>query len=494
MSEAFDVVIIGSGIAGLVCGNYLSKAGLKVLLLEQHYLPGGCCSSFQRNAFTFDSGAHSLGSCREGGQFNRVLRELELSEKIDIKRARSSDSVVAHGIRVNMQGSLEADINEFSGIFNKDREGIRGLFEIIDRFDINSPDIVSGYYRKYSSITFRTLLNTHLVDEVAKSLLCAFLGNSGLSSFQISALAAIAMFKEFVFDGGYFVVGGMGQFTNFLAESFRERGGILQYKQKVRRIVVSRGNVEAVIVDGDRLIKTSCVVSNAGLRETFHNLIGIDQLPTKLRDRISTSLPSISAFVVYLGVRGKDLVDTSLGRTVWYTPEGDVDEIYGETFEGKLDTQARTLLCAFPSRFDPSLAPEGYSTIYLFMVAPFLTDSFWKEAKDDMMSALIGRAEGLVPNLRRKIEFSEAATPHTLYRYTLNDAGAMYGLASIPSQIRPNIMPQQSRIHGLFLASHWVTVGAGQGGTPMAAFAGRNAAQLILKNRKILSKQTLIST
>jgi len=493
MSEAFDVVIIGSGIGGLVCGNYLTKTGLKVLLLEQHYLPGGCCSSFQRNAFTFDSGAHSLGSCREGGQFNRILRELELSEKIDIKRARPSDTVVAHGIRVDMQGSLETDVDAFAGIFNKDRQGIRELFETIEGFDINSPAIVSRYYRKYSDITFRSLLDTHLVDQVAKSLLCAFLGNSGLSSFQISALAAIAMFKEFVFDGGYFVIGGMGQFTNFLARAFRERGGILEYKQKVKRIVVSRGNVEAVIVDGDRLIKTSCVVSNAGLHETFHNLVGIDQLPVKLRSKTATSIPSVSAFVVYLGVRGKDLVDSSLGRTVWYTPEGDVDEIYGETFEGKLDTKARTLLCAFPSRFDASLAPEGYSTIYLFMVAPFLTESFWRGAKDEMMNALVDRAEGLVPNLRKKIEFREAASPHTLHRYTLNDAGAMYGLASIPSQIRPNVMPQQSQIRGLFLASHWVTVGAGQGGTPMAAFAGRNAARLILKNRRALSEQTVIS-
>ena len=55
----------------------------------------------------------------------------------------------------------------------------------------------------------------------------------------------------------------------------------------------------------------------------------------------------------------------------------------------------------------------------------------------------------------------------------------MYGLASTPSQFKSTIMPQQTSINGLYLASHWATVGVGQGGTPMAALAGRRVARLI---------------
>src|SRR4030042_1912235 len=75
--DKYDVVIIGAGIGGLVCGCYLAKAGLKVLIVEQHYKPGGYCTSFKRKGYTFDVGVHYLGSCREkDGVIYNILQDL----------------------------------------------------------------------------------------------------------------------------------------------------------------------------------------------------------------------------------------------------------------------------------------------------------------------------------------------------------------------------------------------------------------------------------
>src|SRR2546425_917207 len=54
----YDAIIIGSGIGGLFCANLLAKAGLKVLLLERHYMLGGFCSTFRRRGFIFDAATH----------------------------------------------------------------------------------------------------------------------------------------------------------------------------------------------------------------------------------------------------------------------------------------------------------------------------------------------------------------------------------------------------------------------------------------------------
>ncbi|HDY75934.1 MAG TPA: NAD(P)/FAD-dependent oxidoreductase, partial [Candidatus Marinimicrobia bacterium] len=56
--NTYDAVIIGAGIGGLVCGCYLAKAGMKVLIAEQHSKPGGYCTSFRRKGFTFDAAPH----------------------------------------------------------------------------------------------------------------------------------------------------------------------------------------------------------------------------------------------------------------------------------------------------------------------------------------------------------------------------------------------------------------------------------------------------
>ena len=58
--DEYDVIIVGSGIGGLTCGALLSKRGYKTLILEQHYLVGGYCTSFSRNGFTFNVGVSDV--------------------------------------------------------------------------------------------------------------------------------------------------------------------------------------------------------------------------------------------------------------------------------------------------------------------------------------------------------------------------------------------------------------------------------------------------
>src|SRR5215510_9989379 len=56
--RSYDAVIIGAGIGGLINANLLGRAGLRVLLVEQHYMVGGYCSTFRRKGFTFDAATH----------------------------------------------------------------------------------------------------------------------------------------------------------------------------------------------------------------------------------------------------------------------------------------------------------------------------------------------------------------------------------------------------------------------------------------------------
>jgi prolycopene isomerase len=103
----YDAIIIGAGISGLVCGCYLTKAGMRTLIVEKNAKPGGYCTSFKRGGFHFDACVHSLSSLREGGNIRMVLRELNLEKNLKIKRHDPSDIMYTPDFNIHFWNSLD---------------------------------------------------------------------------------------------------------------------------------------------------------------------------------------------------------------------------------------------------------------------------------------------------------------------------------------------------------------------------------------------------
>ncbi len=61
--KRFDIVVVGSGIGGLVAAAWAARAGLGVLVLEAAKQYGGYCNPFRRGKYRFDPGLHYIGEC-----------------------------------------------------------------------------------------------------------------------------------------------------------------------------------------------------------------------------------------------------------------------------------------------------------------------------------------------------------------------------------------------------------------------------------------------
>ena len=101
--------------------------------------------------------------------------------------------------------------------------------------------------------------------------------------------------------------------------------------------------------------------------------------------------------------------------------------------------------------------------------------------KDVWMENFIKKIEQKIPNLSKHIIFKEAATPQTLYKYTLNYQGARCGWASTPSQLALSDFSQKTFIDNLYLTGHWTTVVLG---IPGVAYLGRDTANIILRREE----------
>lgn len=142
-----------------------------------------------------------------------------------------------------------------------------------------------------------------------------------------------------------------------------------------------------------------------------------------------------------------------------------------------------------PSLIDPSLAPEGTHAVKLLSIAPYGYRNEWNKTdrrsyqavKEEVAQRLITHVESrLIPGLKRKILFHGAATPVTLERYTGNEQGAMYGLATTPRQFGRHRPPNRTSIKGLYLAGHYTRPAHGIVG---AATSGSFTARTILSRR-----------
>ena len=72
-----NFVVVGSGIAGLTAAVILAKEGYKVLVLEQHYRPGGFTHTFKRKGgYFWDVGVHYVGNADKGEAIRPIFNYL----------------------------------------------------------------------------------------------------------------------------------------------------------------------------------------------------------------------------------------------------------------------------------------------------------------------------------------------------------------------------------------------------------------------------------
>ena len=82
--DKYDAIVIGGGIGGLTCAVLLAKKGVRVAVFEKECHPGGYCSSFSTDGYTFDACVDSIGGLRKGEPLRRIMEEdLGVWDKLD---------------------------------------------------------------------------------------------------------------------------------------------------------------------------------------------------------------------------------------------------------------------------------------------------------------------------------------------------------------------------------------------------------------------------
>jgi phytoene dehydrogenase-like protein len=505
MSSDVDVVIIGSGAGGLSAAVALARAGLRVLVLEQHYLPGGFCHSFTLGGFRWSPGVHYLGELGPGGMARRIYEGLGLGGDLRFFELNPSgyDHVQLGNERYSICSGREALIERLSSYFPHEKEGIRRyvdtasriggdlrqLLELDGIFGVLGLPLRAPTLTRWFMHSSKSLIDACVSDPKLAAILGAQSGDHGMPPSQAPAALHAAVFGHYA-DGGFYPAGGAGSLPRAFLRALRRAGGSIRVRERVTRILVEHGRAIGVRLESGEEIRARAVISNADPSVTFGQLLPSQDVPSRTARRLAKTRYSTSALSLFMAV---DVDPRSYGLdsgNVWYFAHHDIDRIYREQLTpwGSEVRQLPFLFLSATTLKDPSRTYGTRHTIEAFTLIHYDAFRLWTDSdtsarpesyeirKKELIRLMLDAATRIAPGLTDHVVYADLGTPLTNEFYCGSTMGSMYGTEKSLRQVGPFAWQIRTSIESLYLVGA-STLGHG---VMVATISGLTAARMLL--------------
>ena len=405
----YDVIVIGSGLAGLTCANMLAKAGRSILLLEHHYNLGGLATWFKRKGgHKFDISLHGfpvgmIKTCRK--YWNTEI----------------ADSIVQlKGIRLdNPQFSLTTtyDSDDFKRVM---QEHFKIPRETIDNF-VSALKGMNFYDDQ--TMTTRQLFENFFPGrhDIVRMIMEPITYANG-STLDDPAITYGIVFSNFLNKGVYTFQGGTDRIIGMMRAELIKNGVDIRTRCLVEKIVIENKRILGVVANG-KMIKSKAVVSNGNLLSTIHKLAGEENFSESFIEEAKKVRLNNSSCQVYMGIKKGEKIDY-IGDLL-FTSEA--EKFDSEEVRSK-NTTSRTFSIYYPqTRPGSDMLSVVASTNANYEDWAFLPEGEYRAAKENLVQRTLNALEKYVPKIRDKVDHLEAATPRTFQRYTLHLNGASFG-------------------------------------------------------------------
>ena len=313
--EQFDTIIVGSGVGGLATAICLARAGQKVLVLEQHYVPGGWSQSFTLNGQRFSPGVHYVGFIDEGQSTNELYRGLGIAN--DMVFFRMNKNGYEHCLIDNETFDLPAGVENLNKVlaarFPKEEKNIREYLTLVQRvhFELQLIPNLKGFWQKIT-VPFRTkhfgkfalfplkrVIGWHIKDPLLKAVLNIQCGDHGLPPNRACFPVHCSVMNHY-FDGGFYPMSGGGGIVKAMTNGVKKHGGEIRVKQDVVSILIENKKAIGVQLKNGEKIYAKNIVSNADPSITYLNLIGKEYLSKGLVKKLEKTKYSVTSLILFL--------------------------------------------------------------------------------------------------------------------------------------------------------------------------------------------------
>ena len=492
----YDSIIIGAGLGGLTAAAKLAKAGQKVLVLEQHYIAGGCATAFQRKKFTMEVGLHEMDGFGEDSFKKKIFDELGVFDEVEFVRLpefyrtvwKDTDFVFPENAE-EAKAKLKKEFPAEAAALDKYFRFVAGLGKEIDNLPrtkmekrIKGP-LFPLFYPKLVRSTLNTaggFVDKLFRDERLKMILLSNASYYHDDPHDLSLFYFSAGQNSYYSNGSYFIKGGSQKLSDYLVNYIRRQGGEVLLRREVTSILIENGRAVGVSYrEGKKKgtpelqVYARQVIANASIPQVANKLLS-GEAADKLQQQTLNLKPGPSILTVYLGFKKPP---KEIGNKIYSTfvIDGSVNSTKNILANAHADFDKRSFVFVDYGMIDSGLAPEGKATGVICTLDYVegwknMDKNDYRKKKEQVAEMLISRLEKILPGIEKIIEYKEVGTPLTIEYYTFNTAGTPYGYAQTPGQTARKRLPVKSIVPGLYFASAWSSPGGGFTGAILSGY------------------------
>lgn len=503
LKDKYDVIVLGAGIGGITAGALLAKKGYQVLIVEQHYLPGGVCTSIKREGTAMDAGAALLFGWGKGSPHWFVMNELE--EEIDMIQHESLYKMHFDDKSVTFWRDFDKYFKELNEAFPGREDQFKGfydecfkVYEAMKKIPmLMSPDTMSrGTTLKMllknplNVVKMPKMMNTSMKDVLDKyvkdpfvegffDLVVASCYCTSIEETPLMLASAVVCSAHDKNEGAFYPSGSPQMLPNKIESALERFNGQILYRRLVDEILISDGEAYGVKLEDGTEILGDRIISDATIWNLYGSLIKKEHISPERMEWAHKFVSTTSAVIIYISVNAEVF------------PEG-THAI--EAFINPKDLLKDNYFVYIPSIDDPSISPEGVHSVSILCSAeqeiepwprpwdPDYQQEAYVARKQKIADRALNVLEEKFPGFKKGIRTIDIATPATTERFTLKNWGNIGGPKQALGQHLLNRMKIKSPdIKNLFCVGDSTSLGEG---VVSVTTSGISAANLILRDDK----------
>ncbi len=457
----YDIVIIGGGLGGLLCGYILSKHGLQVVVLEKNTVVGGCLQSFRRHGVLFDTGMHYVGSLEPGQVLYRFWKYFSLLGDVRLRKLdeQAFDVISYGGMRYPSAMGYSGFREQLGSFFPHERQALQQYTEDLYRLSVSSPisrleevEQILPLDAKYVKTSASEYIGHLTVDAVLQNVLAGnvplYAGEKGRTPFYVHALLHHSYIQS-----AFRIVGGSQTIADSLVASIRRMGGEVWNDSEAVKFTGSLEGVTGVQLKDGRYVEGKRFIS-AIHPQVMVEMLNEDMVKRSYCRRMRHLENTVAGFTVYLAFKkGKVPYYNSnffhyAVPDVWSCAEYTKDDwprgylyMHQAPADGGAYSESAQIISYM--RYDEVRAWAGT------MVER--RGEIYRAFKRERAERLIEALNREFPGIKEQIEFYQVSTPLTYQDYTGTVEGAMYGIARDVNNSMQSVVSVRTYLPNLYM-------------------------------------------